>query len=57
MGICIAHKLGYDDKGVVPILLQDNNKIFKTKRASTAIMANIRLKRILHSNSIKWEME
>lgn len=55
VGLMIARKEGIDEKLIVPVSIKDKSTVtdnFQTKRASSTVMDNTLLKKVLHLNKI-----
>ncbi len=56
VGILIADKLGINKEKIIPISVNNPNDIFKTKRASSTLMDNTLVKKLLSLKKIKLEL-
>ena len=55
IGLMIAKKYKYDEKLIVPISMDSDNKIFSEKRANCTLLDNSLLKKTLGISEIKIE--
>lgn len=53
LGRRIIHKYGLDESKIIPISIDENNKIFTAKRAKETLLDNSLVKKILHLESLK----
>ncbi len=56
IGLMIASKLGVDQSLVKPILMTDNIDIFKSARATSTLMDNTLVKKVLNLDHIQFEI-
>ena len=54
IGLMIADKLNISRDYVIPIKMEENGQIFQSKRATSTLMDNTRLKEILKINEVKF---
>ena len=56
VGVLLARKLNISDDMVVPISICDKNEIFKAKRASSTLMSNALIKKVLNLSNISLQL-
>lgn len=56
VGVMIADKLGVSREMVRPIRMAESDGVFKTKRAISTVMDNALVKRILHLDTIDFQI-